>query len=295
MKNKKLLIVGAGFLGQQLFEFFNEKYHTSILNTPEIDITDIVLLESSINSINPDIVINAAAFTNVDEAELGINQGKVFDINVRGPLNLAVLAEKYHFKFVHISTGMIFDGVGRNNLGFTEKDIPNPTCYYAWTKAWCDNALLVNSPNVLITRIHMPVSSESNQKNLLYRIINYDQAYTGKNTITVVEDYLSALDKLLEKNAAGIFHVVNNGSISAYDIIKLMQKQGIIDKNKKIKKINRMQMDKIFKSNKRPIRPDSILSNKKLLQAKIKMPHIEGSLQKCILELKEKLDGNCTN
>jgi dTDP-4-dehydrorhamnose reductase len=295
MAKDKLLIIGAGFLGQHLFVHFKNKYQTTILNNPEVDITNVLSLESCIKTEKPTIIINAAAFTNVDEAEIPSKQEIVFDINVRGPLNIASLAEKYHFKLVHISTGMIFDGSGKNGSGFTEEDQPNPTCYYSWTKAWCDNALLLNSKSVLITRIHMPVSAESNLKNLLYRIINYDKAYTGKNTITVVNDYLHALDRLIALKASGIYHIVNSGKISAFDIIKMMQKHEIIDKNIKIKKIDRSKMDLIFKQQGKAIRPDSILSNAKLRKLGIKMPTINDSLQKCIVELKEKLDGSHTN
>ena len=286
MKKDKLLIIGAGYLGQHLFNYFSDKYTTIIKNMPEIDVTNIVSLDSTLNDVKPRIVINAAAYTDVDGAENPIHQNIAFDANVKGPLNLAHLSHKYNFELVHISTGMIFDGNGNNSHGFTEEDTSNPTCYYAWTKAWCDAALTLHHKDVLITRIHMPVSGEANQRNLLFRSLHYDKGYTGKNTITVVEDFLVALDKLISKKAIGIYHIVNNGEISAYEIINKLKISGLISNDKKITKINRRMIDKVFQKYGRAIRPDSIISNSKLSNFGINMPDIEPSIDKCIAELK---------
>lgn len=289
MKKDKLLIIGAGYLGQHLFDYFSQKFNTAIKNTPEIDVTNITSLASIIENIKPNIVINAAAYTDVDGAENLVNQNAVLDANVKGPLNLVQLSTKHKFKLVHISTGMIFDGRGVGKFGFSEEDTPNPTCYYSRTKAWCDAALMVNEKDILIARIHMPVSGEANQKNLLFRIINYDKGYTGKNTITIVEDFLLALDKLISKNATGIYHIVNDGEISAYEIIIKMKKMGLIPKDKIVKKIARKEMEKVFIKYGGAIRPDSVISNKKLREFGVKMPKIDVAIDKCIKLLKENI------
>ncbi len=238
MQKSKILVVGQGFLGMQIADYFASHAHVSTIDFPDVDITSEESLASAFTRFAPDIVINAAAFADTHAAEKPENHAKVFDINVRGPVNLMMLARRFNYDLVHIGTGMIYDGKSPQRTGFSETDTPNPTSYYAWTKACADACLasLSTPSNILITRIHLPIASKPNLKNLLTKMITFDTFATDASSITVVDDYLNSLKNLLEQKAVGVFHMVNPGTISFYEIAEALQKHGLIPQEKRLNK-----------------------------------------------------------
>lgn len=104
---------------------------------PQIDITIKPDVEKILNNIKPAIVINAAAYTNVDRAEE--ERGVCFAANCTGPENIAAVCNSLEIPLFHISTDYVFDGSG--NTPYTEKDIVSPINVYGQSKAEGDNAI----------------------------------------------------------------------------------------------------------------------------------------------------------
>ncbi|MCC2631529.1 MAG: solute carrier family 35, er, partial [Patescibacteria group bacterium] len=207
MANDKVLIFGGGYLGNRIRDHFGEN---ALISTA--DITDLEAVKEAIQASQPHVVINAAAKTLTGELEKPENQAEGYQVNVQGAANIAYACREASVFMAHISTGMMFDGPD-----VREADTPQPTNYYAWTKAWADAQLVpLMGDKVMIARIHTPLSKHANPRNLLTKLQGFDKVVGEPSSLTVVEDFLAALEQLVEKRASGIYNVVNPGSISLY-------------------------------------------------------------------------------
>jgi len=108
MKNKKILILGAnGMLGHDLADVFKDQ-DPILFDIKDLDIADEEAVESKLSEIRPDVVINAAAYTNVDGAQ--DNKEMAFEINAKAAGHLARTCHKIDAVLVHYSTEYVFDG-----------------------------------------------------------------------------------------------------------------------------------------------------------------------------------------
>ncbi|MEI8061640.1 MAG: dTDP-4-dehydrorhamnose reductase [Candidatus Berkelbacteria bacterium] len=126
----RILITGAnGQLGLTLQDVFagNELILT---DRSELDISDTQAVENFVEAKKPEVIINAAAYTAVDQAE--IDKELARKINVDGAKNLARAAKKAGAIFFHVSTDFVFDGKKPNP--YVESDEANPLSYYGQTK-----------------------------------------------------------------------------------------------------------------------------------------------------------------
>ena len=128
----KWLITGAnGQLGRCLQETLDAQGIDFVaLSRAELDITNSALVKESFNSIKPDVVINTAAYTNVEQAE--IDSVAAFKINQLGPANLANASKSVGAKLVHFSTDYVFAGKG--NLPWQANDLTEPLSIYGKSK-----------------------------------------------------------------------------------------------------------------------------------------------------------------
>lgn len=222
-KGKKVVVFGAGWLGNQIQPFLNGfGYDVDMPDRISGDIAEPMLVRRTLDLCKPDIVINAAGKTgtpNIDWCNKNrANRLATLRSNVTGPLVLLDECLKRGIRLAHISSGCIFDGPSPKEGGWTEKDIPNPNSFYARTKARAD-AILQEYP-VLILRIRMPVSGELHQRNLIYKLARYPKVIDVLNSVTVVGSFLHALRTLLDEKKSGIYNVANPGPVRHADIMK---------------------------------------------------------------------------
>ncbi len=137
--NMKILITGSeGQLGWELLRqapFFNME--AVGLDLPYLDITVEPGVIEAFKEHKPDILINAAAYTNVDKAET--DEKACFAVNVNGPENLAAACRNAEIPMIHISTDYVFDGT--NNIPYTENDPVAPASVYGRSKAEGENGV----------------------------------------------------------------------------------------------------------------------------------------------------------
>ncbi|MBF0194751.1 MAG: dTDP-4-dehydrorhamnose reductase [Magnetococcales bacterium] len=135
----KLLITGAnGQIGQELtIQAPTHGFTPFSLSRAELDISDFNKVDNTVADIKPDIIINAAAFTNVDLAET--EQELALAGNQKGPENLAITAAKFNIPLLHISTDFIFDG--KKQTPYLENDTPNPLSFYGESKLLGEEAV----------------------------------------------------------------------------------------------------------------------------------------------------------
>lgn len=209
MDQSKILIIGAnGQLGSEL----KLKYPDArAVDKDELDITDAKQL-GSFDWTNIKIIINAAAYTNVDRAETSEGRKLAWLINVSSAGLLARIANKYDITLVHISTEYVFDGRAKEH---TEDEALSPLGVYGQSKAAGDIAvatagkhyilrtswLIGNGPNFVRTMISLA------EKNISPKVVN-DQI--GRLTFT--STLVAAIDSLLTQKAAyGTYNVSNDG------------------------------------------------------------------------------------
>ena len=238
----KILITGSkGQVGSQLINILS-KEKSEIGDIPkllrgaevigkgsqELDISDLQKVESLIGEIKPDVVINAAAYTNVDACET--NEEKAIKVNAIGARNLAVACEKIGAKLVHISTDYVFSGIG--NIPFKECDEASPQSVYGKSKNAGDDFVKEFSSKYFIVRPSWVYGY--NGKNFVYSIM---KAAREKGSLKVVkdqrgnptnaEDIAHHILKLIPTEEYGIYHCSGHGECSWYDfaceIVKLAQ------------------------------------------------------------------------
>ncbi|HLC48833.1 MAG TPA: dTDP-4-dehydrorhamnose reductase [Candidatus Andersenbacteria bacterium] len=212
-----LVIVGAkGMLGSMLSTVFSE-YKPLLVDRDEIDITNIDSVRSVLREANATLIINAAAYTNVDDAETHTEDA--FLVNETGVKNLAEVAKELSATLVHFSTDYVFPGT--NSDGYLETDSPGPAVnQYGNSKLAGERALKESGCNFYLIRTAWLYGS--NGKNFVDTMLKL--AETKKN-LQVVEDqvgcptytkdvamYVKVL--LDEKYPFGIYHAVNSGKAS---------------------------------------------------------------------------------
>ena len=219
----KWLITGAnGQLGKCLQKTLTVQGIDFVaLSRTDLDISDKTLLKESIDSIKPEVVINAAAYTNVEEAEIDSDQA--FRINQLGAANVAIACKSVGARLVHFSTDYVFAGNGISP--WQVNDLTGPLSVYGKSKLAGEIEILKEySENSLIIRTAWLYSPYG--KNFYKTILT--KALNGDESIRVVSDQegqpTSALDlaeltiKAIVKDVApGIFHGTNSGSCSWFE------------------------------------------------------------------------------
>ncbi|MBC2696589.1 MAG: dTDP-4-dehydrorhamnose reductase [Desulfobacteraceae bacterium] len=133
----KILIAGSkGQLGHELLiQGNNLGYEILPADLPDLDITDKTQVKHSLEKFQPFLVVNAAAYTNVDKAET--EQNLAFAVNRDGPANLAEACAKFDIPLIHISTDFIFDG--KKSSPYIESDSVSPLSIYGKSKQEGEN------------------------------------------------------------------------------------------------------------------------------------------------------------
>ena len=133
MGKLKILVTGKdGQLGYALQELSENQFEFTwkFTDRSELDITNSINTQTVLKEFQPDWIINAAAYTDVDGAES--NEDNAYKVNADGPYILAKSAKEIGAKLVHISTDYVFDGTKKEP--YSENDKPNPLQVYGKSK-----------------------------------------------------------------------------------------------------------------------------------------------------------------
>ncbi|MFA6422659.1 MAG: sugar nucleotide-binding protein [Candidatus Buchananbacteria bacterium] len=211
----KILIIGNGYVGSRCAK----EWPDAVVSDKMINNLEDAL--SILNEHNPDVVLNAAGIIgrpNVDWCET--HQFETFFGNAILPIIIAQACAQKNVYLLHIGSGCIFYGESPDPKGWKETDFANPSATYSRAKYAADLALSM-LPNVGIARIRMPMESVPFPGNIIDKLALYSKIIDVENSLTVIEDMIKVFRQLLEKKAAGIFHVTNPGSIKHKEIIAL--------------------------------------------------------------------------
>lgn len=215
----KIMITGAyGQLGQEMIAQLDDQEHVVLaLDLPELDITSYQDVKSYVLAEEPDVIINCAAFTNVDACERQIKDA--FRINSLGAKNLALASNMVGAKIVHLSTDYVFDGLSHHP--YREYDQPAPGSIYGKSKFLGEQFVSAHNPKHFILRTAWLFG---NGKNFVQTML--DLAKT-RNTLQVVNDQFGTptstaeltelIQRLMVTDYYGIYHTTSQGSCTWYD------------------------------------------------------------------------------
>jgi len=222
------LFGSRGQLGVELkTEFSARGYEVACFDRSTVDITDAAAVERSIAEVDPAVVLNAAAYNQVDVAEKA--PLAAFQVNALAVRNLAVACRNSDAQLVHFSTDYVFDGqAGR---AYREEDPPHPLGAYAvsklagelYTRAYLDAPLIIRTSGVF-----GPGGLETARGNFVELMLRLATQNTAQNNpIRVVEDHVASptyapalaarTADLVERGANGTFHIGGGRPVSWFD------------------------------------------------------------------------------
>lgn len=211
-----MLVFGNGWLGNRFADRFDAV-------VSDADILDTERVAHEVFDAKPDVVVNAAGkcgVPNIDWCEKPENRKVTLYVNAFGPSILFHVVDAVSgmtgrdIRFVHLSTGCLWS----SGKDIDEEREPEPTSWYARTKA--DGEARLPKDKVLVVRMRMPLDIRSNPRNLVTKVSRYRDVSDAQNSVTVVDDMLDAVGKLLDKGCVGVFNVVNEGTASVEDMAK---------------------------------------------------------------------------
>jgi dTDP-4-dehydrorhamnose reductase len=233
----KIALIGVnGQLGTDINNHFGIKgiKLTGLAGLTDINVSDYKTSESIIESIDPDLVINTAAFHDVDLCE--DEAPSALEVNVMGVRNLAIICKKMNIPLMHFSTDYIFDGEKKEP--YVEDDCARPLSLYGISKLAGEQIMRYMLDKYYIIRLsglygHAGSVGKGNtnfveqmikmsRKEKEIKVVD-DQVLTPTSTVDVAEK----LFELIQTGKYGIYHMTNTGSCSWYEfaceIIRLMR------------------------------------------------------------------------
>ena len=183
---RKILVLGAtGQIGSALKRDLIGWEKVEFLNRKELDFKKIEAIEAKIKEFQPDIIINAAAYTNVDGAE--DFREDAFQINSFAIDKLSKLVNAYGVVLVHFSTDYIFDG--QKKSPYMETDTPNPLSVYGESKLEGEKFVEENCSKFFIIRTSGVISK--NEDNFISKIKKFSEK---QNKLSVINDQITSIN-----------------------------------------------------------------------------------------------------
>ncbi len=231
----KILICGAyGQLGSDCVSVFSEDHEVAACHKDELDIADIAAALEAVRNIEPDWIVNCAAYTAVDACES--NRETAWLMNAKGPANLATAADTVDCRLLHVSTDYVFDGSNSPPQAYVEDDPVNPQSAYGESKAAGEQAVLHNGAGNCVVRTAWLYGRHGN--NFLKTMLGL-ALKNPCQTVRVVADQFGSptwsatlaaqIKALVEFGGSGIYHATAEGYGSWHDLaVYFLKRMGLM-------------------------------------------------------------------
>ena len=197
---------------------------------PELDLADPASIAATVSQIAPDLIISAAAYTAVDQAQS--EEALAFAINADGPAALAQAASSRGIPLVHLSTDYVFSGA--KTTPYVETDDTRPTNVYGRSKLEGEKRVLAASPDIAVLRTAWVYSPYG--KNFLKTMLRLagerpelrvvaDQFGNPTSALDIADAVLKVAENLLDSrddSLRGIFHMTATGEASWADFARVI-------------------------------------------------------------------------
>lgn len=225
----KVLITGAGGqVGWELQQTVPKGIEIIALHRADLNIADQSAVTSAVQEHQPDLIINAAAYTAVDKAE--IESGKAFEINANGAAYIAKAAEDCAARLIHLSTDFVFDGAGTEP--YLPEDKPRPAGVYGASKLQGEREVIaatLNKAVVLRTAWVYSVHGSNFVKTMLRLMAERDGLNVVADQVgtpTWAKELAGIIwDIAYKKDMLGIYHWTDNGVTSWYGFAVAIQEE----------------------------------------------------------------------
>ncbi len=215
----RVLVTGAGGqLGLELAEILPGRGHEVVaLAHGELDIADPEAVERTVEAHSPDLLVNAAAYTNVDGCETETELA--YSVNALGPRNLAQTCEGLGCELLHVSTNYVFDG--EDARPYEPFDLPTPISAYGRTKLAGEEYVKHLMSRWYIVRSAGVYGRGHNFVRTMLRVAGERDVLKVKDdefiSPTYARDLAEGIARISESGRYGLYHLTNAGSCSWYE------------------------------------------------------------------------------
>lgn len=224
-----LITGGAGQLAFDLRRVLSSCNGVNALEKDELDVTNPGQVLDAAEWLKPQIIVHAAAYTRVDEAEK--DAAAAFRINAYGTRNVAMAAQKVHAKLVYVSTDYVFDG--KKAEAYTEADLPSPINVYGASKLLGEKYVTSSCEHYFILRTAWLYGR--NGANFVQSILSrarHCKEVAVVNDLcgspTYTHDLAMMISHLIHTEKYGLYHAANRGGCTRYELAReILQAAGI--------------------------------------------------------------------
>ncbi|MGB6877887.1 MAG: dTDP-4-dehydrorhamnose reductase [Candidatus Acidiferrales bacterium] len=228
----KIFLTGKkGMLARAIAEVLSSRHQLTAKSHAEADIADESAMRKIVEAAQPDAVVNAAAFTDVDACEA--QKELAFRVNAEGPRNLANICRDLDIPLMHISTDYVFDG--EKDEPYVEEDAPRPLSVYGRSKLEGEREVQERLDRSWIVRVcgvfgpyrnnFVSLVAELGKKGQPIRIVK-DQRLAPTYTF----DAAVGIGQILRRGPYGLYHLTNQGFTSRIDFTREILRQAGFDK-----------------------------------------------------------------
>lgn len=221
---RPVIITGAnGTLATDLIDTFRDLLppHLIIpLSKKELNISDRDGVLYTLRRLQPEIILNTAAYTHVDQAES--HRREAFDTNVIGSRYLSQAAKELGAQLIHFSTDQVFDGTA--NRPYTEKDTPNPPNYYAITKYLGEEEILKHR-DAIVLRVQWLYGKRKDRFTPLANLDTFTPFEDQYGAPTWTRDISHTVVSLLQARASGLFHFSYDDFASLAEVFSFVKEE----------------------------------------------------------------------
>ncbi len=220
---KILITGGAGQLGRDCTTVLKKSHEVTPVGSKALDIADRTAVNAFVKALKPDVILNCAAFTRVDDCET--EKEPAWKVNVEGPKNLASAAGARGARMIHISTDYVFDGKKPVPDHYTETDNTHPISYYGLTKLEAEKAVCeetdrysilrtawlygINGRNFLKTMLRLALGDPEREIRVVH-----DQFGSPTWSYRLAEQIATVMDA----DVNGLFHATSEGHCTWYEL-----------------------------------------------------------------------------
>jgi dTDP-4-dehydrorhamnose reductase len=278
----RVLVTGAGGqLGRELVDAFDAHDVTSA-DRQQLDVSVRDDVESLVSSVKPDVVLHAAAYTDVDGCEA--REDYAFAVNEGGTLNLTQAAEAVGAYVVTFSTDYVFDGT--KSEPYVEDDETNPLSAYGRSKLAAEHAALTTADSLVVRLSWVCGRHGQNMVKTILRLAGQHDRLTfvddQRGHPTFAADAAAMVRDLVDARWTGIVHVTNQGAVSWFEFARaVLEAAG--DDPERVAPIKTQDL--------KPARPaprpaNSVLANQRLQTAGVELlPDFREPLDRLVREL----------
>jgi dTDP-4-dehydrorhamnose reductase len=281
-----LLLGGNGYVGNAIQKNLTGRGLPFVVaSRASSDYSNPVILVKMLRELRPEFLINAAGYTgkpNVDACE--IHRTECLDGNSVLPGVIREACEQTQTPWGHVSSGCIFTGAKADGSGFTESDAPNfsfrqNNCsFYSGCKALGEE-VLEGAENCFIWRLRIPFNNINSERNYISKMMRYDRLLMATNSLSQLDEFADAcVASWTQRIPFGTYNLTNPGSVTTRDVVRLIQKHGLSNRDFQFFESD----DQFMKLAAKTPRSNCVLDSTKAIAAGLPLSPIDEALEKAM-------------